>query len=157
MTNTAVLGNEVLKNKIIGLMNIRPKDFATEEKREGAFAFDFVIRKGIPFTAIRAVKSKLEMSDSEFAKILGMSLRTLHRKKETHQKLSITEGDRLYRVLRIFALAGEVLESDEMAKRWLHKPQHGLGGRVPMELIQTEAGAREVEDLLEKIEFGVII
>jgi len=157
MTNTAVLGNEVLKNKIIGLMNIRPKDFATEEKREGAFAFDFVIRKGIPFTAIRAVKAKLEMSDSEFAKILGMSLRTLHRKKETHQKLSITEGDRLYRVLRIFALAGEVLESDEMAKRWLHKPQHGLGGRVPMELIQTEAGAREVEDLLEKIEFGVII
>lgn len=157
MTNTAVLGNEVLKNKIIGLMNIRPKDFATEEKREGAFTFDFVIRKGIPFTAIRSVKAKLEMSDSEFAKILGMSLRTLHRKKETHQKLSVTEGDRLYRVLRIFALAGEVLESDEMAKRWLHKPQHGLGGRVPMELIQTEAGAREVEDLLEKIEFGVII
>jgi len=157
MASAVVLENEVLKNKIIGLMNIRPKDFAAEEKREGACAFDFVIRKGIPFTAIRIVKSKLELSDSEFAKILGISLRTLHRKKETHQKLSITEGDRLYRVLRIFALAGEVLESDEMAKRWLHKPQHGLGGRVPMELVETEAGAREVEDLLEKIEFGVIV
>jgi putative toxin-antitoxin system antitoxin component (TIGR02293 family) len=157
MASAVVLESEVLKNRIIGLMNIRPKDFAAEEKREGSFAFDFVIRKGIPFTALRIVKSKLELSDSEFAKILGISLRTLHRKKETHQKLSITEGDRLYRVLRIFALACEVLESDEMAKRWLHKPQHGLGGRVPVELIQTEAGAREVEDLLEKIEFGVIV
>ena len=58
---------------------------------------------------------------------------------------------------RIFALAVSVLESEEMARKWLHRVQRGLGGRVPIEVIQTEAGAQEVEDLLERIEYGVLV
>ena len=51
--------------------------------------------------------------------------------------------------------AVEVLESEENARRWLTSPQFGLGGAVPLEYAETEVGAREVEDLLGRIEHGV--
>jgi uncharacterized protein (DUF2384 family) len=34
-------------------------------------------------------------------------------------------------------------------------PQFGLGGAVPLEYAETEVGAREVENLLGRIEHGV--
>jgi putative toxin-antitoxin system antitoxin component (TIGR02293 family) len=51
--------------------------------------------------------------------------------------------------------AVEVLESVEGARRWLNAPQVGLGGAVPLEYAESELGAREVEDLLGRIEYGV--
>ena len=51
--------------------------------------------------------------------------------------------------------AVEVMESEENARKWLASPQAGLGGAVPLEYAETEVGAREVEDLLGRIEYGV--
>ena len=51
--------------------------------------------------------------------------------------------------------AVEVMESEDNARQWLTSPQVGLGGAVPLEYAETEVGAREVEDLLGRIEFGV--
>jgi putative toxin-antitoxin system antitoxin component (TIGR02293 family) len=51
--------------------------------------------------------------------------------------------------------AAEVLEGEDNARRWLTSPQHGLAGATPLDYATTEAGAREVEDLLGRIEFGV--
>lgn len=49
----------------------------------------------------------------------------------------------------------EVFENPDRARRWLREPQRALGNRVPLELLGTEAGAREVEDLLGRIEYSV--
>jgi putative toxin-antitoxin system antitoxin component (TIGR02293 family) len=38
---------------------------------------------------------------------------------------------------------------------WLRRPQPGLGGRVPLELLVTQAGADQVETLLRRIDYGV--
>jgi uncharacterized protein (DUF2384 family) len=43
----------------------------------------------------------------------------------------------------IFSFTKEVFEDDKAARDWLHQPQMGLGGRVPLDFIRTEAGARE--------------
>ena len=48
-----------------------------------------------------------------------------------------------------------MFEDSERAHRWLKEPQRGLGNRTPLSLLGTEAGAREVEDLLGRIEYGV--
>ena len=48
-----------------------------------------------------------------------------------------------------------VMESVENGRRWLNSPQVGLGGATPLEYAETEVGAREVEDLLGRIEHGV--
>jgi putative toxin-antitoxin system antitoxin component (TIGR02293 family) len=51
--------------------------------------------------------------------------------------------------------AVELMESEESARQWLASPQFGLGGAVPLDYAETEIGAREVEDLLGRIEYGV--
>jgi len=157
MSAALVLENEEIKKKIIGTLGLRDSDIEPQERDKGMLTFDAVIRKGIPYAKVRLVKAALNMTDNELADYLGISLRTLQRKRDSHEKLSIPEGDRLFRIARIFALAVSVLENEEMARKWLHREQRGLGGRVPIQVIQTEAGAQEVEDLLEKIEYGVLV
>lgn len=157
MSSTLAFENEEIKKKIIGTLGLKASDMKPTERDKGMLAFDAIIRKGIPYAKVRIVKAALNLTDNEFADYLGISLRTLQRKRGSHEKLSIPEGDRLFRMARIFALAVSVLESEEMARKWLHRNQRGLGGRAPIQVIQTEAGAQDVEDLLEKIEYGVLV
>jgi putative toxin-antitoxin system antitoxin component (TIGR02293 family) len=69
--------------------------------------------------------------------------------------LTPVESDRLYRLARLAALAEEVFEDLDRAREWLRQHQRGLGDRAPLDLMRTEVGAREVEDLLGRIEYGV--
>ncbi len=86
--------------------------------------------------------------------IIGMSKTTGHRRKVTG-KLDAVESDRVIRLAQLLGKAIQVMESEKNAQRWLSSPQFGLGGAIPLEFAKTEAGAREVEDLLGRIEFGV--
>jgi putative toxin-antitoxin system antitoxin component (TIGR02293 family) len=117
---------------------------------------DRIIRKGIPWESASDIKKELNLTDGELARILDVSERTLSRLRQAKKRLSASTGDRLYRLIRVYSLAREVFEDKEAARDWLHQPQVGLGGRVPLDFIQTEAGAREVEDLLGRMEYGVI-
>ncbi len=120
---------------------------------------DSLIRKGIPFKVVEDLKEKLKLADEEIAGILGMSVRTLSRRRHIKNKeearLNAIESDRLFRLVKIFVFAQDVLEDKEQAIKWLHSRQFGLGNRIPLEVIRTEIGAREVEDLLMRIEYGV--
>lgn len=61
------------------------------------------------------------------------------------------------RILRIFGKAVALFEGDvESARTWLSSPQRALGEAVPLEMPTTEIGAREVEDLIGRIEHGVL-
>jgi putative toxin-antitoxin system antitoxin component (TIGR02293 family) len=51
--------------------------------------------------------------------------------------------------------AVKVFGGIEEARQWLNSPQFGLGGAVPLDYAETEIGAREVENLLGRIEYGV--
>ena len=117
---------------------------------------DQIIREGIPWESVSDVKRSLNLTDGELARILDVSERTLSRLRRSKKKLSASAGDRLYRLIHIFSFARDVFEGDKAARDWLHQPQVGLGGRIPLDFIRTEAGAREVEDLLGRIEYGVI-
>jgi putative toxin-antitoxin system antitoxin component (TIGR02293 family) len=125
--------------------------------------FDLLIRKGMPQAALYHVKRTFHLSDETLASIIGVSLRTVARRRGVSQKLnkpaarlSPVESDRLYRFARILALAEDVFESRGDAIEWLNSEQYGLGGAVPLNMLQTDAGSREVEELLLRIEYGVI-
>ena len=115
-----------------------------------------LIEKGVPRKAAERVRARLGISEPEFARSLGVSAKTLQRQaKAKVSRLSPSQSDRLYRLARIVAMADEVFEDAERTRRWLHEAQRGLANRVPLALLQSEAGAREVEDLLGRIEHGV--
>ena len=77
---------------------------------------------------------------------------TLHRRRV---KLSLEESERLERIARIVALAEHVWENQAHALTFLTNTQAQLGGETPLEMARTDLGAREVEELLWKIEYSL--
>lgn len=100
------------------------------------------------------LRGKLDLPMEKLVPMLGISKATLHRRMLAG-RLDPAESDRVVRYTRLLDKAVTVLESLEDARRWLSAPQFGLGGAIPLEYAETEVGAREVEDLLGRIEYGV--
>ncbi len=128
-----------------------------KRKIKGRMDFDKLIREGLQYSAILRMKESLKLTEQELSDILGVSPRTLIRYKEKGKRFSPVESDRAYRYAKIFAYAANVFGGEEGAREWLHIPQMGLGGRIPLDMMKTEAGAQEVEDLLGRIEYGVVL
>ena len=60
------------------------------------------------------------------------------------------------RLARIIALATHYLGDVQAANRWLKRPNAALGGKTPIELVDTEPGARALENVLGRIAYGGI-
>jgi len=112
------------------------------------------IEEGLAVEELEVLRAGLDMPMEKLASRLGISKATLHRRKRTG-RLGPEESDRVLRFARLTGKAVEVFETKENARRWLSSPQAGLGGAVPLDYAETEIGAREVEDLLGRIEYGV--
>jgi putative toxin-antitoxin system antitoxin component (TIGR02293 family) len=113
-----------------------------------------VIQAGLPVKELEDLQASLDVPMQKLFLMLGISKATHHRRKASG-KLNAGESDRVVRFARLMGKAIEVMESEENARRWLTSPQVGLGGAVPLAFAKTEVGAREVEDLLGRIEYGV--
>jgi putative toxin-antitoxin system antitoxin component (TIGR02293 family) len=71
------------------------------------------------------------------------------------RRLLSEESDRLYRVARVLARTEQVFGDQEKAARWLRRPHPVLNRQVPLEMLDTDIGARQVETILGRIEHGV--
>jgi putative toxin-antitoxin system antitoxin component (TIGR02293 family) len=89
----------------------------------------------------------------EFSASVGLSTRSLQR-RAGEERLARYESDRIYRLARTVALAKHYIGSDEPAVRWLKRPNRALGGVAPLGALDTELGAREVENVLGRIAYG---
>jgi putative toxin-antitoxin system antitoxin component (TIGR02293 family) len=114
-----------------------------------------LLTRGLPLRALERFKRATALSDTRLAALVGVSDKTLQRARGASRRLDPVTSDRLFRAASLVALAGEVLESNERGIAWLSRAQIGLGGRVPFDLMTTEAGAEQVEQLLLRIEHGV--
>ncbi|MDB6015649.1 MAG: hypothetical protein JWR19_138 [Pedosphaera sp.] len=112
------------------------------------------LQAGLPVTELQDLQTSLALPMDKLGAKLGISKATLHRRK-LGGRLEPAESDRVVRFARLMGKAVSVLESQDNARRWLNSPQVGLGGAVPLDYAETEIGAREVEDLLGRIEYGV--
>jgi putative toxin-antitoxin system antitoxin component (TIGR02293 family) len=113
------------------------------------------ILEGLPFGAVEKVKARASLTDVEIARLLGIGEATLRRARASDATLDSATSDRLYRLSKTIAVAEEVLEGTGNAMSWLRRPQPGLGGQAPLELLVTQAGVDQVETLLRRIDYGV--
>ncbi|HJT82082.1 MAG TPA: antitoxin Xre/MbcA/ParS toxin-binding domain-containing protein [Chthoniobacterales bacterium] len=112
------------------------------------------IQAGLSFRAVRSLQNALDLPLEKIAAFLGMSRATLHRRK-AQGKIARRESERLVRYQTLLKRAEEVFGNAASAREWLIQPQVGLGNARPVEFARTEIGAREVENLLGRIEYGV--
>jgi putative toxin-antitoxin system antitoxin component (TIGR02293 family) len=121
------------------------------------FAFHDLVSAGLPARSATFFKTSSGFTNIELSRLLGISEKTFIRWQETPKKpIDPVVSDRLYRTAKILALAAEVLEDRQAARAWLNDAQFGLGNKTPGELLTTDAGARQVEDLLLRMEHGYL-
>ena len=115
-----------------------------------------VLQEGLPFHELEDLQTRLAVPAERLAPMLGISKATFHRRRKGGaSKLPPAVSDRVVRYARLLGQAFKVFEDLDAAKQWLNAPQFGLGGAVPLDYAKTEVGAREVENLLGRIEYGV--
>jgi putative toxin-antitoxin system antitoxin component (TIGR02293 family) len=113
------------------------------------------IREGFRPCVVEELMQASGLTLKELAGALDLSPRSLQRRRRTG-RLARHESDRLYRLARIVAIANEYLGDHERATRWLKHPNRALGGVAPFAAIDTEPGARQVENVLGRIAYGGI-
>lgn len=115
------------------------------------------IEIGLPKETLNNVVTKI--ATNEFGKTrLKQDLipqASLNRRKDN---LSITQSEKIERLARVIATANYVWPDDEDAvKIFMHNPHPIFNGKTPFNMIQTELGARQVEELLWKIFYGIAV
>jgi putative toxin-antitoxin system antitoxin component (TIGR02293 family) len=96
----------------------------------------------------------LDLPSVEIAVLLGIPARTFARRRKTDQ-LTPQESDRLFRLARTVAQAVEVLGALAKARLWLLAPNRALGGEVPLQMLDSDIGARQVEEILMRLSYGM--
>lgn len=113
------------------------------------------IREGFSQEVVGSVMDSAGLTLKELSRSLNLSARSLQRRG--HQgRLARHESDRIYRLARTVALAKRCIGDKDSAARWLRRPNRALGGSAPLDLMDTEPGARAVENVLGRIAYGGI-
>ncbi len=112
-----------------------------------------LVEKRLPATATKSLV-RGGLSDAEVYQLI-VPRRTLAHRLAKNQPLSQEESDKAVRVARITSMAEQVFGQPERAWRWMRKAKRRFGGKTPIEMLATEAGARLVEELIVQIDDGM--
>ncbi len=105
----------------------------------------------LPAAALQRLR-QFGFSEPELDTIAPSRTRRLRAQKR--EKLTVEESDRMVRLLRIQTLAEDAFGDTQRANAWLRRPLGRAGGKSPLDLARTEAGARVIEEMMARIAWG---
>ncbi len=143
MTAAAIIAEVLGGRKILGRSVKKADDLAE------------LVREGLPAGSVKLLAERLDMGSTALSRKLGIPQRTLTRRMSHRSRLTAAESDRTVRLARVYASAVEMIGDEERAVGWLQTPNRALGGERPLDQLDTDVGAREVEDLLGRIAYGI--
>lgn len=111
------------------------------------------ISHGLPKRALRLTAERISSSAGDARRVMFRIVPEATFKRRT--RLSAAESERTERLARVIAAAEYAWNDREDAREWLTKPHPELGKRTPFESAMTELGARRVEDLLDRLFYGI--
>lgn len=117
---------------------------------------------------VRAIEAKrlfeaLSISQGAAFAALKLSAATVNRKAARGQKLSSDESERVLGIARLIGQVEAMVEESGTAEgfdaahwisRWLEEPVPALGGRRPLDLLDTMEGQALVADTLARMQSG---
>jgi putative toxin-antitoxin system antitoxin component (TIGR02293 family) len=111
-----------------------------------------VVSRRLPLRALNGL-ARSGLSEQEIERLV-IPQRTRRHRAEKKQPLTVEESDRAVRLVRIQTIAEETFSDKEKANIWLRRSLAELSGATPLDMIETEAGARVVETILAKLAWG---
>jgi putative toxin-antitoxin system antitoxin component (TIGR02293 family) len=114
-----------------------------------------LVRASFPFKVLAKFQKTTDLPWTEISRFLAIPQRTLTR-RQSQGRLQADESDRVLRASIIFDMAVDLFDGNTAeARKWLQSPQTGLGNEAPLDFASTEVGAREVENLIGRLEHGI--
>jgi putative toxin-antitoxin system antitoxin component (TIGR02293 family) len=115
------------------------------------------IGNGASYGALLFLFSQMKsLLESDVAKVLGVSTRTLRRQSEFPDKpMPADLASKAWLFAETLAKATEVFGGKEQAEAWMSKTATGLDRQRPIDLLQTVQGAELVTDFLTRLQYGV--
>ena len=113
------------------------------------------VEEGVPVVELVEFGKKAGFTNDELARLIHIPPRTYARRVAAKGRLKVPEGERAVRLIRLFEQAKRVFGTEERTRHWFNSPILALGRKTPLEFAQTEPGAREVENVIGRIEHGV--
>ncbi len=113
-----------------------------------------VVGEGLPKAALRITVRRIFAAAREANRCLYRIVPEATYKRRSG-KLRVVESERTERLARVIAAAEAVWDDQNDAREWLTKPHPELGDRVPIECALTELGARQVESLVDRLQYGL--
>ncbi|MBI4545238.1 MAG: DUF2384 domain-containing protein [Gemmatimonadetes bacterium] len=112
-----------------------------------------VVSEGLPVRALDETVQRVAGRSRTAAVLKDRLVPRATRARRT--RLKLRESERVERLARLMALAEQVWEDEEDARAFLRQPHAMLDGKTPLEMAETELGARRVELLLARLEYSL--
>ena len=137
----------------IALLGLSTPDSALDAPSD----FDLValIRAGLTKKALDRMVQAYDITAIDMARILHVSDRTM-RRYETESVLDAEQSERLIELAKLFAHGLSVFGSHTRFRRWLNSEVYSLGSQKPIDLLDTSIGIGLVNDILGRIEYGIV-
>ena len=113
-----------------------------------------IVGEGLPKAALRIAVRRVFAVPREANRYLYRIVAEATYKRR-NGKLRVTESERTERLARVIAAAEAVWDDQKDAREWLTAPHPELGQRSPIECALSELGARQVESLVDRLQYGL--
>jgi len=114
------------------------------------------IDAGATYSSVLLISNELGLHRADVRKIFAIPERTQIRYEKANTPLSPAQADRVERFNRIYKQAVELFEDSTEARNWLlESTPPALNGQTPLEALATDAGAKKVEEVLYRAEYGI--
>jgi putative toxin-antitoxin system antitoxin component (TIGR02293 family) len=107
------------------------------------------------YQIVKQISDEYQIDRAWVRHILGISESTQFRYEKNNPILKPNLVDRWARFERILEQAEELFEDKTETQRWLSTPKAALNDRTPLEVLATDAGSRQVEQMLLRAEYGI--
>lgn len=104
--------------------------------------------------ALKGIAEALKHFDLKLEELLDASQSTLYREYKKDD-IDITHKDHLVSIMRVMEKGIQAFEDEDDFNDWLNAKIENLGYRKPIEMLHLETGRREVEQALDRIEYGI--
>jgi len=111
------------------------------------------VARGLPKRALRSTVERVLANKADVRRVMFRLVPEATFKRRV--RLSPAESERTERLARVIAAAEYAWNNQADAREWLAKRHPELGRRSPLETAMTELGARQVEELLDRLVYGI--
>lgn len=116
------------------------------------------VEQGLPIESVDELAEAIAPHDARFRYRLVPKSSLAKQRSAAGHRLTVDQGDKVFRVARVWAHARRVWKSDEAARAFLGRPHPLLDGTPPLDVVLgTMAGASLVGDILGRLEHGTAV